>query len=456
MGFALGTLGWGPGIVLYTVFGFMAGYSGYLLWHTYMGLDSYDFPIRSYGDLTFRIYGSTARHIIDVLQSLQLCLLCGQVIVQSGQAISQISRFRLCYVVCIIIFVVAGFLIGQVRTLRSYGIISALAVGCNVLIILITMGVMAHSPPNHAIAVLGSAGSAVDPSTITPDAQGRYPPVRHYGGLPDSSSLIGSINGLMQGVFAYGGATIFVEIMTEMRQPWDFIKSLSCAQVFIWVVYLVYGCYTYHWQGQYAFQVSFLGLSVYGFSVVCDLLGVIAGLIVAGLYGNIGIKVFYNNVLLDLCRAPNLTTKNGRRLFAVIVPIYWTIAFVVAASIPDYFGFVSVISAFCVVEFSYAIPPILHLGFTIQKNAMRADWNEGYDPLTGQTRRRDSGLMRWIRGFFADRWYVNVWHVIHAGAALAVAGLGGYAAIEGLIQAFKNPQVTAFTCTSPLNLNATT
>lgn len=43
VGFAMGTLGWGPGIALYTVFGFMAGYSGYLLWHCFLGLDSYEF-----------------------------------------------------------------------------------------------------------------------------------------------------------------------------------------------------------------------------------------------------------------------------------------------------------------------------------------------------------------------------------------------------------------------------
>lgn len=30
VGFALGTLGWGPGIALYTVFGVMTGYSGYV------------------------------------------------------------------------------------------------------------------------------------------------------------------------------------------------------------------------------------------------------------------------------------------------------------------------------------------------------------------------------------------------------------------------------------------
>ncbi|KAN0072592.1 hypothetical protein V8E54_009521, partial [Elaphomyces granulatus] len=41
VGFALGTMGWGPGIALYTVFGLTAGYSGYLIWKCFMGLDSY-------------------------------------------------------------------------------------------------------------------------------------------------------------------------------------------------------------------------------------------------------------------------------------------------------------------------------------------------------------------------------------------------------------------------------
>ena len=43
----MGTLGYGPGIALYTVFGFMAGYSGYLIWHVYLGVDSYEFPCRN-------------------------------------------------------------------------------------------------------------------------------------------------------------------------------------------------------------------------------------------------------------------------------------------------------------------------------------------------------------------------------------------------------------------------
>ncbi|EXJ93619.1 hypothetical protein A1O1_02011 [Capronia coronata CBS 617.96] len=451
VGFALGTLGWGPGVTLYTVFAFMAGYSGYLIWQVYLGLDSYEFPLRNYGDLAYRTMGNGARYVVNILQSIQLLLITGQVIIQNGQGISQTSKFRLCYVVCVVLFVVAGFFMGQVRTLRNIGVFSMIAVGINLLVIFISMGVMAHSPPNYEISVLGSAGSAVNPATITPDAQGNYPPIIHYGGLPESGNFVGAINGLMSGVFAYGGAQLFVEIMAEMRRPWDFIKSMWIAQFFIWAVYLIYGCYVYHYQGQYAYTISYMGLSVYGFQAACDMMVVISGLIAAGLYGNIGIKVLYNQVFQEMFNAPSLTSKSGKYIFAAIVPIYWSVAFVIAAAIPDYFGFVSVIAAFCIVQFSYSFPPIIHLAYTMQKNSMGE--GDGFNPATGQTIRSRHGLSRLVKGFFADRWYINVWHVIHAGGALATAGLGAYAAVEGMIDAFKNPQVNSFTCTSPLNLS---
>jgi hypothetical protein len=450
VGFALGTLGWGPGIALYTVFAFMAGYSGYLLWQVYLGLDSYEYPLRNYGDLAYRTMGNVARYVVNILQSIQLLLICGQVIIQNGQGISQTSKFRLCYAVCIILFVIAGFFMGQVRTLRNFGIVSMIAVGLNLMVIFISMGVMAHSPPNYGISVLGSAGSAVDPDSIAPDAQGKYPPIKHYNGMPPSA-IVGAVNGLMAAVFAYGGAQLFVEIMAEMRRPWDFIKAMWLAQFFIYAVYLIYGCFVYYYQGQYSFTISYMGMSVYGFQAACDMMVVFSGLIAAGLYGNIGIKVLYNQVLQEIFNAPPLNTKAGKYLFASIVPIYWSLAFVVAAAIPDYFGFVSVIAAFCIVQFSYSFPPVIHLAYTMQKNAIRAE--EGFDETTGETRRSDHGIKRLIRGFFADKWYINVWHVIHAGGALATAGLGAYAAIDGMIEAFKIPQVNAFTCTSPLNLN---
>jgi hypothetical protein len=87
----------------------MAGYSGYLIWRVFLGVDSYEFPARNYGDLGFRTWGTTARYVTNICQALGLLLLLGQVTIQYGENISQVSRFRLCYAVCPELFVCTGF-----------------------------------------------------------------------------------------------------------------------------------------------------------------------------------------------------------------------------------------------------------------------------------------------------------------------------------------------------------
>lgn len=83
----------------------MAGYSGYLLWTVFLGLDSYEFPLKNYGDLAFRVYGTIPRYFVNILQSIQLLCSVGLIVISNGQAISQVSKFRLCYAVCCLIWV---------------------------------------------------------------------------------------------------------------------------------------------------------------------------------------------------------------------------------------------------------------------------------------------------------------------------------------------------------------
>jgi len=40
----------------------MAAYSGLLLWYMFLKLDSDRYPLRSFGDLGYRIYGPWFRH----------------------------------------------------------------------------------------------------------------------------------------------------------------------------------------------------------------------------------------------------------------------------------------------------------------------------------------------------------------------------------------------------------
>ena len=182
------------------------------------------------------------------------------------------------------------------------------------------------------------------------------------------------------------------------------------------------------------------------------MLAVLSGIIAATLYGNIGIKVIYNNVLMELFKAPPLITRQGKILWAIIVPIYWTLAFIIAASIPDFFGLTSITAAVCFVQFTYTFPAMIGLGFYVQRNAMSSE--EGFDPATGQTKRIDSGMKRLIRGFFGKRAWLNCGLILYGLGALVVSGLGSYSAITSLITAFSTPQINAFTCVSPVNPNA--
>lgn len=164
------------------------------------------------------------------------------------------------------------------------------------------------------------------------------------------------------------------------------------------------------------------------------MISLIAALIAAGLYGNIGIKVFYNNILMDFFDAPPLVTRRGKIFYALIVPVWWIVAFVIAAAIPDYFGFVSVISSSMLLNLTYTLPPLFAVGYDMKNNALRESEGEGFDPVTGNVTRFGSTTQRLMRGFMSGgpvRIAQNAWHVLYFFASLSMCGLGMYAAIEG-------------------------
>lgn len=231
--------------------------------------------MKNYGDIGLRLYGSWFRHIINFLQAVQLTISVGVLVISNGLSISQVSKFKLCYVVCCLIWAVVGFFLGQIRTLNKLGLLANFAVVINLLIMFISMGVMAHSEPNYIAAQAGSAGAALGGTSVAPFANGTYPPIQRYGGVPPSTNgFVGSINGLMNGVYAYGGAQLFIEFMAELQRPRDFLKAMWGAQFFIYACYMSYGSFVYYYQGQYANQVSSsLALRVRGagcYNTICS------------------------------------------------------------------------------------------------------------------------------------------------------------------------------------------
>lgn len=78
----------------------------------------------------------------------------------------------------------------------------------------------------------------------------------------------------------------------------------------------------------------------------------------------------------------------------------------------------------------------------------------GFDAMTGEVGASDHGVRRWVRGFFARKWYLNVFNVLYFLGAMALCGLGMWASAENLIQVYSTHQLNAFGCKSPLDVSA--
>lgn len=304
------------------------------------------------------------------------------------------------------------------------------------------MAVVARYPPNFK-ATQASFGNEFGPG-----------PIRTFAGTPPGgytsggTGLIASLNGLNQVVLSYGGCLTFTAFLSEMRQPMDFWKALLCGQLFIYTIYMCFGIFVYSYQGQYSFNPIMQGLSPYGFQTATNIMNIVATLIAASLYANIGFKVLYLDVLQPMLGFPPLTKTGGRIAWSVMTPLYWALAFVVAVSVPQ-FNYVSgLTSALFTLNFTYTLPALMAIGFWVQREAMVP--GEQFDARTRRYSYIDAGMARWKRGF-AKRPLFHIFNFFYLLGGLVTSALGIYSSVQGLKDAFSGKSAaTSFGCTPPV------
>lgn len=160
-------------------------------------------------------------------------------------------------------------------------------------------------------------------------------------------------------------------------------------------------------------------------------------------------KTVYVEVFQEIMGLPPITTRKGRWLWYALGPLYWALAFIVGAAVPNINGISGIVGALLILNFTYTFPAFLYIGYRIHEDAALP--GEGFDPVTGVTTRLDSGMKRWVRGFKVN-WHINIMNVIYFLGGLVTSGMGSWAAIEGLITIFGpgGTVATSFGCAAPV------
>ncbi len=143
-----------------------------------------------------RIFGVWARHGASLLQAIQLIINCGIICLSNGGSLSQMSQgpsegaAKICYTVAILVFALFGMILGQIRTLKGFGLVANFSFWINILIMILTMGFVANSPPNYASANLSYGYITDGPVQVSAVV---------------TAPLFTQVNGVFNMVFAYGG-----------------------------------------------------------------------------------------------------------------------------------------------------------------------------------------------------------------------------------------------------------
>ncbi|KAI7538754.1 amino acid transporter-like protein [Hortaea werneckii] len=440
--FVFATVGYGAGVALYAVFGLFAGFSGYCIWRVFLGLDSSRYPMLSFGDTYFRIYGPKARHFINVTQSIQQFFTVAVLVLGCSTTIAQVNKEQLCFIVVMIIVMVIGMVFGSIRSLQRLGWLCNLSVWLNIACFIIIMYASANNPIDYQVVTKSTLIKTIEPvRTFASRSPAQY--------QQQATGFASQFNAVDSMVYAYSGALLFVAFLGEMRNPWDFWKGLFLAQGFICFVYILFGVFVYSNFGQYSASNIGNVIQPFGLQTAQNLIALLTSFFAIFLYFNIGMKTVYLEVFQEIFNFPAITTRKGQWCWYALGPVYWILAFVVAAAVPNLNGIVNLIGGLFGLNFTYSLPGIMFVGYLVQRGASLP--GEGFDPVTGQTTRHDSGVKRWVRGY-KKHFFINTFTTLYFLAGLACSGMGTWAAIEGLIQVFGpgGTVATSFGCAVPV------
>ena len=151
--YAFASAGYGIAASCFIVFGIAASAAGFMIWKTFIGLDSSRYPVLSFGDPFFRLFGPKARTFINILQAFQMFCTVAVILISNSQKLSQLVHAKICYIAIVIIIAAIAMLSGWLLALRHLGWLCNFAVWINIVSFVVIMTAAATHGPETTVAL---------------------------------------------------------------------------------------------------------------------------------------------------------------------------------------------------------------------------------------------------------------------------------------------------------------
>ncbi|KAF7592255.1 hypothetical protein BBP40_000457 [Aspergillus hancockii] len=323
---AMATLGLVPGVIILVGMSGISWYTGYII-----GQFKLRFPgTHSMGDAGELIMGRFGRELMGTGQLLLLIFLMASHILTFSVLFNTITGHGACTIVFAVIGMIVSFIGALPRTMNKVywmSVASCISIITATIVTMISIGVQA--PPDVQV-------------DATRDVT-----------FQDAFLAVTNI------IFAYITHVAFFGLISEMRDPREFPKSLTMLQVVDTSMYVVTAIVAYRYAGP---DVASPALSSAGPVMKKVAYGIaIPTVIIAGvIYGHVACKYIYVRIFRG---SDHMHQKSFLAVgtWIGIALALWVIAWVIAESIPVFNDLLSLISALFGSWFSYGFPAIFWL-----------------------------------------------------------------------------------------------
>ncbi|KAH8712064.1 transmembrane amino acid transporter protein-domain-containing protein [Phaeosphaeriaceae sp. PMI808] len=313
-------LGLIPGVICLLIIAVMTGWSSYIV-----GVFKLRHPdVYGIDDVGRKLFGRIGYEFFGITFALYWIFIGGSGMLGIATSFNALSSHGACTAIFVVVAAIIGFACGSIQTL---GRISWLA----------WVGVVSIL---SAILVLTISVGVQDRPADAPRTPGPWKSNYALVGTSTPAEVFAAISSI---VFAYAGTPAFFNIISEMREPRLFTRSLLVCQSVMTVVYIAIGVVVYYFCGSYVASPA-LGSAGPTMKKVCYGLA-LPGLIVSTtLFIHFAAKYFFMRFL------------RGSTHLARNTPTHWItwisctggcalVSYIVASAIPVFGGLVSLVGA---------------------------------------------------------------------------------------------------------------